>query len=251
MKSYRDRIKIPFSPEGGCNCAIKISEGLDYRYHNKVHYPNCGCRYNRKNVYLVDILDKDTKKYRHINYYNRETLNGFLLSRNNYYSVCINPNTPLDRLNGGVIFITNKDKAKIYQNNFKPNNEIKNITFYTYEELESESHRFSEYHNFAPIKSSISDLSSLKETNLTVLICEEGYNGNHTFPKGKRMLDENSVECGKREFLEETEIKLDEKVFTIDYQQQIRKELSLDLPKTKVVYNCFFQIIVDELFTQV
>ena len=243
MKGYRNSLDSPNTP----NDSREISPPgeFDYRYHNKVHYPNCGCIYNRKNLYLVDILDKITKKYRHITYYNRESLNNFLRSRNNYYSVCINTNTPLDRLNGGVIFIVSNRLAKQYQNNFKPNNEIKNIKFYSYEQLEKESPQFNEYHNFAPIKNTTPILSCLGGTDFVVLICEEGFNGNHTFPKGKRMLDENSIECGKREFLEETAIELEDKVFTSEYQRNIRHTNALEkLPETRVVYNCFFQIII-------
>jgi len=34
-------------------------------YHYKVHFPTCGCRYNKTNRYQVDILDRKTKKYYH------------------------------------------------------------------------------------------------------------------------------------------------------------------------------------------
>ena len=230
MKGYRNSLDSPNTPNDSREI-IPLGE-FDYRYHNKVHYPNCGCIYNRKNLYLVDILYKITKKYRHITYYNRESLNNFLRSRNNYYSVCINTNTPLDRLNGGVIFIVSNRLAKQYQNNFKPNNEIKNIKFYSYEQLEKESPQFNEYHNFAPIKNTTPILSCLGGTDFVVLICEEGFNG-------------NSIECGKREFLEETAIELEDKVFTSEYQRNIRHTNALEkLPETRVVYNCFFQIII-------
>lgn len=218
---------------------------MDYRYHNKVHYPNCGCRYNRRNIYLVDILDKTTKRYTHLSFYNRLTLNDFLISKHNYYSVCINPSTPLERLNGGVIFIVPDDRARKYENNFKPNDEISEIKFYTYSELLENVTSFSEYDNFAPIKNTLDVLSLLKEKKLEILICKEGFNGNHTFPKGKRMLDENSIDCGRREFIEETGIHLDDRIFTREYQEEARTRNGVDKMLYRVVvYNCLFQIIL-------
>lgn len=219
--------------------------GFDYRYHNKVHYPNCGCRYNRRNLYLVDILDKNTKTYRHLSFYNRQTLNDFLESRHHYYSVCINSNTPIEKLNGGIIFIVSPDKGKDYENNFKSNSEIKYIKFYKYQELVNSISQFNEYENFAPIRNTIDILSKLQDKDLVVLICEEGFNGNHTFPKGKRMLDENSIDCGRREFKEETGIQLDDNILSQEYQMKARHQIeTVDLPTRVVVYNCLFQIIL-------
>ncbi len=217
---------------------------MDYRYHNKVHYPNCGCRYNRRNIYLVDILDKTTKKYTHLSFYNRQTLNDFLSTRNYFYSVCINPSTPPEKLNGGVIFIVPEALASEYENNFKPNDEIANIKFYKYSELVENISTFSEYDNFSPIKNTLTTLSPLNDTNLKILICQEGFNGNHTFPKGKRMLDENSLECGRREFREETGIELEEEVYTREYQDSVRERYDVNLPDRVIVYNCQFQIIL-------
>lgn len=218
---------------------------MDYRYHNKVHYPNCGCRYNRRNIYLVDILDKTTKKYNHLSFYNRQTLDEFLLTKNNYYSVCINTSTPLERLNGGVIFIVSSVLARQYEKNFKPNEEIENIKFYKYSELLENIPSFSEYDNFAPIKNTLDILSTIQDKDLEVLICKEGFNGNNTFPKGKRMLDENSIDCGRREFREETGIQLDDRLFSREYQESARVKYALEkLPYRVVVYNCLFQIII-------
>ena len=128
---------------------------------------------------------------------------------------------------------------------FKPNAEIEEIKFYNYGGLVNSVSEFNEYNNFSPIKDSIDLLLPIIDTDLEVLICKEKFNGNTTFPKGKRMLDENSIECGRREFREETGIALSNDIFSNLFQKNIRDRLNIyDLPFTIKVYNCLFQIII-------
>jgi hypothetical protein len=218
---------------------------MEYKFYNKVHYPNCGCRYNNKNIYLVDVLDKTTGKYSRYFYYNRLTLNFFLKKINYYYSVCIHHKTPISKLNGGVIFIVPSILSSKYKENFKPNDEISTINFYIYKKLSESVDNFTEYPKFKPIQKSLSILSMVDGKDLEILICTEKYGGIHSFPKGKRMLDESSIECVRREFKEETGIKLQDSIFSKLYQNSQRELLNItNLPHTIVIYNCLFQIIL-------
>ena len=212
-----------------------------YNYHIKIHFPQCGCRYNWRNIYMADILNRTTKIYQHKLFRDRMDLNNYLETIKHYYSVCITKNTPLDKLNGGVIFLTNRENADILTKKFTKNGEISGIVFYNWNQLQENMRDIREYNIFTPIRDTM-DL--LKKTQLYMLICTESYNGISTFPKGKRSIDEDSINCGIREFYEETGFNLSKDIFKENHQLDRRKCLELDIPLRIRVFNCLFQIII-------
>jgi hypothetical protein len=212
-----------------------------YNYYIKIHFPFCNCRYNWRNIYMADILYKKTKIYRHKLFCDRNELNKYLESIKNYYSVCITKNTPLNKLNGGVIFLTNEGNATKLTKKFMRNEEISNIIFYNWNQLQENINTIQEYPIFTPIRDT---MYILKNTDLYVLICTESYNGISTFPKGKRTLDEDSASCGIREFYEETGFEVSRDIFEDSYQLRQRQVLKLDVPLSLRIFNCLFQIII-------
>lgn len=217
-------------------------------YHYKIHFPSCGCKYNKASVYMIDAMDINTKKYTRSVYSTFLELKDFI--ENNKYSVCIHKDTPQEFLNGGVIFITTKENSIKYLNEFKSSNEISHLYFYTLKELKNkiDKNELMEYQNFTPIKDSIPLLyGTINQENLVILICQQKDREGNTifsFPKGKRLLSEYSIECGIREFKEETGIKLEDKYFEELYQLKVRKDYNIYLPRLLKIFNCLFQIIL-------
>lgn len=217
-------------------------------YHYKIHFPSCGCKYNKASLYSIDAMDRTTKKYTRTVYSTFSEIKDFI--DNNKYSVCIHPDTPQEFLNGGIIFITTRDKAQEYLKDFKTSSEITQLYFYTLKQLKDkvDKKEIPEYHNFTPIKDSIPLLyGTINQEDLVVLICQQKDRDGNTifsFPKGKRLLSEYSIECGIREFREETGIKLADEYFEELYQLRVRKEYNIYLPRLLRIFNCLFQIIL-------
>lgn len=208
--------------------------------HFKVHFPYCGCRYNRKNHYCVDILCKITKKYTYISFNTIEELCVYLHDKP--YSVCIHQNTPSHLLNGGVIFLTRS--PQLYKDLLKPSPyEIESAGFIKTDDIIHTPTMFKEYDNFTPICNSAELYTLLpKNSQYWVLICRQN-DGIDSYPKGKRDLFETADNCAFREFREEVGFDISDRIARQEY---IRKISDINLPTSTRIFNFLFQIVIDD-----
>ena len=210
-------------------------------YYFKAHFPSCGCKFNKRNGYMIDTIFNDTairnKSYHFGSFQEIEKF----LSTSISYSVCIHKNTPTNLLNGGVVVLTRDESVKnTILADFKESEEIQSIRFADKSVLP-----IREYDNFTPIQEF---LNRVDIADYSMLICKQrDRQGNtiYSFPKGKRKLEEDSETCAFREFHEETGHLLNPLHIMKCYQDQIRKRYNLErIPLEIRIHNFLFKILV-------
>ena len=206
-------------------------------YKIKVHFPECRCYRNTKKQYFIYHYSGNERKK--ITFENYSKIVTYLKDKN--YSVCINYKTPVSNFNGGVILITQNPRNIIVQD--KNNDEIEFSRFYNIDTLKYllNNSKINEHKTFHPISVFFNLFGKNLTTKNFVLLCKEKQYNILSFPKGKRLLGEDSTCCAIRELYEETGLDIS---YNDEEQKLTRKELNINLP-THFNYQKFhFKIII-------
>jgi len=203
----------------------------------KVHFPDCGCNRNSNNKYFIfSYSDNDRKK---INFENYTDMIMYLKNKN--YSVCINEKTSESNFNGGVVLITLFPRQIRVEN--KNNDEIEFANFYNIDTLKYllNHKKIKEHKDFTPIQFFYNVFGKILSDKYFILLCKEKQYDILSFPKGKRLICENSTECAIRELYEESGLVIK---YEEEEQVKIRQELKLNIPRCFNYKKFHFKIIL-------
>lgn len=210
------------------------------QYPVKIHLPGCKCNHYRKKSrhktqILVSPYKKEDFKKR---YYIYDSIETFNLDKHNFVDNCVC--TFSDGIyNGGVVILSNTPYTKL---SFNDTNELINLHFIKLKEVYNIEDSSGLINNFFKIFPSL--------YNMYILIGEtiqydETIPTNYTLPKGKVIMDETSEECCYREFTEETDCVISDKLKSDKYQLAIRKEKKLlSIPFDIIINRFLLKIII-------
>ena len=196
--------------------------GIHGHLHKACHLPiiSIGIICFKKNVNFHKL--KETIKFIVIR--RRYTLGYTNFIRGQYN---LEKNSLLDLIN--IMTLQEKEKIKLNEFDFlwKDLWMIEDINKNYYNEYEKSKHKFNQLNSMSSQEINLDDIIKLSDTNYT----EQEWG----FPKGRRDKDENDLECGIREFEEETNIKKHE-YDLLDLKPIVEDFMGTDNKKYRNIY---------------